>query len=154
MIPGYKPFFETLPHATPATLLPSGSGNHANNEKVPENNAYGSNGSIGSSTPRFENTHNTDSLIERSAIQEYYGELDRDQANLQAAEAYDRQRQSYEFANPDRDPAGVEGLYQAYLSDFVPTEQDPLPAVPPCTRNNTDLWRAWWRVVEEGKNNG
>ena len=95
-----------------------------------------------------------EAIIERAAIVEYDGETTKDQANLQAARAYDRQRQSYEFANPGRDPNGVEALYRAYISDFVPTECDPLPAVPPCTKNNTDLWRAWWRVVEEGKNNG
>lgn len=101
-----------------------------------------------------ENTPDAETVIERSAIHEYEADMARGRANMKASAAYDRNRQRYEEYWPDRDPAGVEGLYQAYLSDFVPTEQDPLPAVPPCTRNNTDLWRAWWRVVEEGKNNG
>lgn len=95
-----------------------------------------------------------EAIIERAAIHEYDAETTRDRANRLAAEACDRNRQRYEDYWPGRDPAGVEELYRAYISDFVPTEHDPIPAVPPNTRGNADLWRQWWAKVEEGKNNG
>ena len=144
MIPGYKPFFENQSTATPATLLPSEGCNDTNTEKICGN---GSNGSRGSSHPHAE------TIIERAAIQEYDGDLLRDQVNMEASAAYDRNRQSYEQANPGRDPRNVEALYRAYIARWQPDRKGDLPATPPNTRGNAELWRAWWKKVE-GQNHG
>lgn len=134
MIPGYKPFFETHPPATTATLL--------------QNKRDVAGVADVAAPPRFEKTHDTDSLIERSAIRENDAGFDRDSANMAASRAYDRQRQSYEYANPDGDPAMVEALYQAYIQDWQPTGPGDVPAVPPNTNRNGNLWRAWWAKIE------
>lgn len=96
----------------------------------------------------FPDTRDAETVIERSAIMEYDGDLERDQANMQASAAYDRGRQRYETANPGRDPRNVEALYQVYIRDWQPDHQGDLPATPPNTRGNAGLWRAWWRKVE------
>lgn len=140
MIPGYKPFFKTHPVANVANIQPE------TDEKV-DNTPRISNLSKGSQN---ENT-NTDSLIERSAIREHDAGFDRDSANMAASRHYDRQRQSYEYANPDGNPAMVEALYAAYIQDWQPDGPDDLPATPPNTRKNADLWRAWWAKVEEAQ---
>ncbi len=98
-----------------------------------------------------ENTHDAESVIERSAIHEHQADMARDRANMKASAAYDRGRQRYEDYWPDRDPGGVEVLYRAYISDFVPSDDDPLPAVPPNTKNNADLWKMFWAKLEEAK---
>lgn len=89
-----------------------------------------------------------EAIIERSAIQEYDGNLERDRANMKASAAYDRNRQRYEDYWPDRDPSGVEGLYAAYIQDWRPDGPDDLPATPPNTRGNAKLWRQWWAKIE------
>lgn len=124
MIPGYKPFFETLPSATSATLLPSKGRNDTNIKKT---YGKGSNGSRGSSHLYSENMH--------------------------ASRDFDRNRQTYEQANPGRDPAIVESLYRAYIQRWMPDHKGDLPAKPPNTRGNAGLWRAWWKKVE-GQNHG
>ncbi len=105
------------------------------------------------SGPRFENTQDAETIIERAAIQEYDGDLLRDQVNMEASAAYDRNRQSYEQANPGRDPRNVEALYRAYIARWQPDRKGDLPATPPNTRGNAELWRAWWKKVE-GQNHG
>lgn len=134
MIPGYKPFFETPPPATTATLLQNKRGVAVVADVA--------------APPRFENT-DTDALIERSAIREYDAGFPRDDANMAASRHYDRQRQSYGYAYPDRDPAIVEGVYVAYLQDWQPTGPGDVPAVPPNTNRNGDLWRRWWNRIEQ-----
>jgi len=100
------------------------------------------------SGPRLENTEDAESLIERSAIREHDAGFDRDSANMAASRAYDAARQSYEYANPDGDPAMVEGLYAAYLQDWRPDGPGDVPAVPPNTNRNGNLWRQWWAKIE------
>lgn len=92
-----------------------------------------------------------ETLVERAAIQEYDANMKQDAANMAAARAYDARRQRYEDFFHGRDPAGIEALYAAYISDFVPSDDDLLPAVPPNTRNNTDLWKIFWAKLEEVK---
>ncbi|OQB43287.1 MAG: hypothetical protein BWY09_00223 [Candidatus Hydrogenedentes bacterium ADurb.Bin179] len=141
MIPGYKPFFENTPLARVARVArveseaPGTSPNHSNH----------------SSTPNSDNAPVPETVIERSAIHEYEADMKRDRANMEASRAYDRNRQSYEFANPGKDPAGVEELYQLYISDWKPGGPDDLPPTPPNTRGNEDLWREWWAKVEAVK---
>ncbi len=105
------------------------------------------------SGPCFENAPDAESIVERSAIHEFDANMKRDQANMEASRAYDRQRQLYEAVFPDRDPAGVEWLYAKYITDWQPDYEGDLPATPPNTRGNENLWRAWWEKVED-KNNG
>lgn len=99
----------------------------------------------------FENTPHAETIVERAAIMEHDGELPRDHANRLASEAYDRQRQQYENVNPDGNPRIVEGLYRNYIQHWKPTGDDTLPATPPNTQNNAELWRAWWKQVEGNK---
>lgn len=101
----------------------------------------------------FPDTRDAETVIERAAIQEYDGNLERDRANMEASAGYDRNRQSYEQANPGRDPRNVEALYRAYIARWQPDHKGDLPATPPNTRGNAGLWRAWWRRVE-GQNHG
>lgn len=114
-----------------------------------------SDGSVSSvsdfSGPRFKNTPEAETVIERAAIHEYDASMARDRANMKASAAYDAGRQMYEQFYPDRDPAGVESLYRIYIQDWKPDRPGDIPACPPNTRGNADLWRAWWRRVEAVK---
>lgn len=99
-----------------------------------------------------ENTPDADEIVERASIQEFDGNLTRDKANMAASAAFDRNRQRYEDFFPGRDTAMVEALYEAYISDWRPNGPEDLPACPPNTRTNTDLWRAWWAKLETNNN--
>lgn len=71
----------------------------------------------------FPDTRDAETVIERAAIQEYDGNLERDRANMEAAGDYDRNRQQYEQANPGRDPRNVEALYRAYIQRWMPDHE-------------------------------
>ena len=97
----------------------------------------------------FERTGDAETVVERAAIMEYEGELPRDRVNRLASEVYDRQRQRYETANPSGNPLLVEELYRDYIQNWKPTEDNPVPATPPNTKNNAGLWQEWWKHVED-----
>ncbi len=97
--------------------------------------------------PRSEK-HAVEWPRERAAIQEFDGGLSRADANMAASQDYDRQRGSYELANPEGDAAMVAALYRHHIQDWAPQYPGDLPAVPPCTKGNSDLWRLWWKRVE------
>ncbi|NLV46629.1 MAG: hypothetical protein GXY07_19270 [Candidatus Hydrogenedentes bacterium] len=139
MIPGYTPFFKTQTVAKIANIQP----------EMPETADIEPNISNISNALENKNT-DVEAIIERSAIRKYDGDLLRDRANMEASAAYDRNRQSYEQANPGRDPRNVEALYRAYIQRWMPDHKGDLPATPPNTRGNEGLWRAWWRRVEGG----
>lgn len=150
MIPGYRPFFETSPPAIVAKVARVET-------EMSEKATNTSNNSNPSKGYRSENTRDGESIVERSSIQEFDGNLPRDAANMAASAAYDRNRQRYETSNPGRDPRHVENLYRDYIQRWAPGSKDDLPATPPNTRGNAELWRAWWKIVEQhnlGKTEG
>lgn len=136
MIPGFK-MFMVEPPAMPAKAARVQSAvepNHSNN----------SDPSKGVNV----NDCNTESLLERAAIQEYEGGLSRDRANMAAARRYDSMRPLYEQANPGEDPVAVEVLYEKYIRAWKPDESDPYPRCPPNTRTNSRLWVLFWKEME------
>ena len=139
MIPGYTRFnFD--PPATPATLLPFGGKECMNTDKAYRN---GSNGSNGSKVAATQKQNDEGTIVERAAIMEYDGDLDRDRANLRAAKLYDDSRQRLQG-----DPSTAAMLYREYILDWKPETENDLPACPPNFAGNVGLWRAWWSKVE------
>ena len=90
-----------------------------------------------------ENSPDRESVVERGAIMEYDGDLDRDRANLRAAKLYDDSRQRLQG-----DPSTAAMLYREYIRDWKPEDRNDLPACPPNFAGNVELWRAWWAQVE------
>ena len=139
MIPGYTKFnFD--PPATVATLLPSDGKECLNTGKTYGN---GSNGSNGSKVAATQKQSDAGTIVERGAIMEYDGDLDRDRANLRAAKLYDDSRQRLQG-----DPSTAAMLYREYIRDWKPEDRNDLPACPPNFAGNVELWRAWWAQVE------
>ena len=98
--------------------------------------------------PHSENT-DVHSVIERSAIMEYDGDVSpRMKANMRAAADIDKRRPRYENCHPDGDVAQVEAFYRAYLQDWQPEGPEDIPAAPPNTRDNRPLWVRWWMKVD------
>ena len=120
-IPGYQPFYEMKPPATPATLRQESG--------VCRNVA----GVAGYPDPYL--------VVERASIREYCGEQTRPDANRAAAAECDARRPV--DTAPD---AGRQ--YMTYLREWTPTDPGDLPQPPPRTQDNAPLWRLFWAAVE------